>query len=398
MPGAAASAADAALRLDLVNQGVRIGDDLAAAGFGLALASDPALPAIESAEGVDLILPGGWWTNVSVSPDFSRTSPWTLSFATPGSDRVVLRHRTRGDVPVELPQTARFRHRRTHSGVSCGEVGAVHGRWVVIAPFVARAAQGLDRPRRFLGVPPARAMSKGQWSVDDVVACAEAAWREAGARLVHLEAGHVLRADGGLADLGPYIEALKRALPTLVSVSVLPPEDPAAVVELYALGCDAVSYHLLAWDEPAAAAVAPVRSRFVPHARIRAALEAAAACFPRGAVSTDLLLGLEPLGNVGEACAQLAARGVVPNLTVFRPLPGAEDDAPVGEMIPTEPILELMATRTRLLRAHRLASSRVRGFPRVHSGMDRYEPRLLDRLYADGRRALRIERPSLEHA
>jgi hypothetical protein len=261
----------------------------------------------------------------------------------------------------------------------------------VVAPLGARDANGLDRPRRFLGLPTARPLVRSQWEVDDVVACAEAAWTTAKARLVHIEAGHILRDDGGLADLGPYIQAIKRSLPTLVSVSVLPPADPAAVLELYALGCDAISYHLLSWDEAAAARVNPVRARFVPHQRLVDALEAAAKCFPRGAVSTDLLLWLEPLANAGEACAALTAKGIVPNLTVFRPLPGAEEEAPTGEMIPTEPILRLMEKRRLLLRAHRLASSRVRGFPRVLSGMDRYRPTVGDRWYADWRRRLRVK-------
>jgi hypothetical protein len=377
----------AALRLDLANQGMRIGEDLLAAGFGMALVGEGGA---DAAEGVDLVLPDGWWTNVSVAAEFARTSPWTLGFAAGGGERLALKHRTRGEVAVEIPDTARFRHHRTHTGASCGDIGAMHGSWLVVAPFTARETHGLDRPRRFLGLPPARTLTKSQWSVDEVVACAEAAWSTARARLVHLEAGHVLREDGGLADLGPYVTALKRALPTLVSVSVLPPQDPAQVLALYAAGCDAISYPLLAWDESAAARVSPVRTRFVPHTRTLAALEAAAICFPRGAVSTDLLLGLEPLGNVGEACAALAAKGIVPNLTVFRPLPGAEDEAPTGEMVPTEPILRLMEKRATLMRAHRLLSSRVRGFPRVLSGMDRYRPRSGDRWYADWRRRLRV--------
>ena len=60
--------------------------------------------------------------------------------------------------------------------------------------------------------------------------------------------------------------------------------------------------------------------------------------------------------------AALAAAGVVPNLTVFRPLPGAEDDAPNGELVPTDRVVELMQERNRLLAVHGLLNSRVRGF------------------------------------
>lgn len=376
-----------ALRLDLTNQGVRLGDDLLAAGFGLAFDAGA-----EQAEGLDLLLPGGWWTNVCVAPAYARTSPYELVLidAQVEPARLALRHRTRGDTPVTAPSTSRFRRLTTRSGVACGDIGAVHGAWLVIAPFAARDGLGLDRPRRFLGLPPQRVLTKSVWSVDEVVACAEAAWHAAGARLIHLEAGHVLRDDGGVAELAPYISALHRALPTLVSVSVLPPERPTMVLDLYAAGCDAVSYHLLAWDESAAARVAPIRARFVPHARVHAALRTAARIFPAGAVSTDLLIGLEPLAHLATGVAELIALGVVPNLTLFRPLPGAEDDAPHGELVPTEPLLALMAERQRRIAATRLWHSRVRGFPRTLSGFDRYTPGWCDRVYATLRRQLRV--------
>lgn len=377
----------AALRLDLTNQGVRLGDDVIAAGFDLALASSGNGIA---SEGVDLILPGGWCTNVCIAPGYARTSPYVLTLGQGGA--LELRHPRYGVVPVAAPDTARFRHQRTHSGISCGDIGAVHGRWLVVAPFAARDGVQLDRPRRFLGLPPLRPLQKGQWSVDEVVTCAEAAWSHAGARLVHLEASHLLRDDGGLADLSPYISALKRALPTLVSVSALPPTDPAATLDLYAAGCDAISYHLLAFDAQAAAEVAPIRSRFVSHERLMGGLRAAARVFPRGAVSTDLLLGLEPLEHVSAALPRLTAEGIVPNLALFRPLPGGEDDVPAGTMVPTEPILALRAERGRHLRAHGLWHSRVRGFPRTLWGFDPYLPSFLDRAYAGMRRALRVKR------
>ena len=235
-------------------------------------------------------------------------------------------------------------------------------------------------------------MTKRRWSVDEVVAAAEAAWSVGGARLIHLEAGHLLADDGGAVELAPYLQALRRALPALISVTVLPPADPAQVLALYDLGADAISYHLLAWDPHAAAAVAPLRARFVPQDRIHAALAAAARIFPRGAVSTDLLVGLEPLADLQTALPALCARGIVPNLALFRPLPGGEGDAPQGEMVPTDPLLAAMDRRRQLLRQHGLWHSRVRGFPRTVSGVDPYRPGLTCRWYASLRRHLRVHR------
>jgi len=374
----------AGLRLDLNNQGLRLGDDLIAGGFALGLASS---------EGLDLVLADGRWTNVSIAPGYAGTSPYVLIGHEGG---FAIRHRSLGLVPVRLPDTVRFRHARTHSGVSCGEIGAVHGRWLVVAPFTIQDGLALDRPRRYLGIPPSRPLTKSVWSVDEIVACAEAAWVHAGIRAVHLEAGALLKPDGGAEALAPYVTALRRALPVLVSVTVLAPEQPGDALALYAGGVDAVSYHLLAWEEASAHSVAPLRTRFCPNARTWAALKQAAKIFPRGAVSSDLLVGLESLDHLPPAMAALAAAGVVPNLTVFRPLPGAEDDAPNGELVPTARVVELMQERNRLLAAHGLLNSRVRGFPRIFSGYDRSDPRRIDLWYASLRRWARIDQPDAD--
>ncbi len=390
------AAALAALRLDLTNQGMCMADSLIQAGFGLDLALDGRSGA---AEGVDLILPGHCWVNVCVAPGYARTSPYTLALIEPADARVRgepafhLTHRTAGTIPVTLPATARFRHARIPGGISCGDIGAIHGPWLVTAPFAPNSTLGLDRPRRFLGLPPQRPLTKSRWSVDEIVACAETAWELGGARLIHLEAGHLLADDGGLADLVPYIQALKRALPTLVSVSALPPTDPALILELYAAGADALAYHLLAWDAAAAARVAPVRERFIGHQRLLAGLQAAARFFPIGGVSTDLLVGLEPLTSLPAAIDTLAAQGIVPNLALFRPLPGAEGDAPHGDLIATELLVQVMAHRRRQLQQHGLWHSRIRGFPRALAGIATYAPGAGDRWYAGLRRWLRVQRP-----
>lgn len=383
---ALAAAALTSLRLDLTNHGVRFSDDLLASGFALGLATDNRLgcaTAGAGAEGIDHILPGDRWVNVSVAAGYARTSPFLLLATSTG---MVLRHPARGDLPVRLPDTARFRHARTASGVSCGDIGAIHGPWLVTAPFAADPTLGLDLPRRFLGLPPTRPAHAARWTVDEVVTSARQAHAHGGVRLIHLEAGHLHAADGGLAALTPYIQALKQALPVLVSVTAMPPTEANAIRDLYRAGCDALAYHLLAWDATSAATAAPERDRVVSHAQVLAGLRAAAAIFPRGSVSTDLLVGLEPLSSAEHGLEALTAQGIVPNLTVFRPLPGAETAVPAGELVATGPLLTLMDRRRTLIQRHGLWHSRVRGFPRTLAGVERYLPTWQDRALCRMRR------------
>ena len=78
---------------------------------------------------------------------------------------------------------------------------------------------------------------------------------------------------------------------------------------------------------------------------------------------------------------------------MFRPLPGAENDAPTGDLVGTEPLLALMDRRRARIRAAGLWHSRVRGFPRALAGIDPYAPGRIDHWYAAARRWLRVARP-----
>ena len=55
-------------------------------------------------------------------------------------------------------------------------------------------------------------------------------------------------------------------------------------------------------------------------------------------------------------------------------------------------MLTLMAERARLMHERDLWGSRVRGFPRTLAGNVPYQPGLIDRLYANARRLLRVKR------
>ena len=251
------------IRLSLMSDGLRCDASVIDLGLG-------------QLEGIDLILQDGRWVNVSCGPSYADTSPWELRCEQEPHRENIRGYKAWGGLgihhdsgrwwPVRIPNTIDYRRSSTVSGHSCGDVAAVHGDWLVCAPFAVRDELGLEQPERFVGVPYHRPRQKGQWSVDDMVCALHAARKHTGVRWVHIEASHVLRDDAAASELAPYIRGAKTTLNTVVSVSVAPSDNPQGLLELYAAGADAVACHLLAWNPEAAERLAPQRARILPHA------------------------------------------------------------------------------------------------------------------------------------
>jgi hypothetical protein len=129
--------------------------------------------------------------------------------------------------------------------------------------------------------------------------------------------------DGGLAFLAPYVTAIRRHVDVLVAVQMHPPRDARFVRQTYALGVDALSYNLELWDPDAGNRHCSGRTRFIGRDRYLEMLARATEIFPRGAVWSELVSGLEAPEATMAGIDALARIGVVPALSVARATNGA---------------------------------------------------------------------------
>ncbi len=270
---------------------------------------------------VELLLPEDLWVSVPVEEEFTRQSPFVLvaegdRFAVEGNgERVEVR-------PVPQPC---FYQRHTSRGVPMWKVGTVYGGFIAINPSSACGFSLRGVPCKFCELGT-RTMPDSEFAlrVSDVIEVVQAAFAEGAAEFVYFNIGYFDTEDRGVGFLEPYVRAVKRHFDTLVAVQLHPPRTNQWIDHTYAIGADAVSYAVEIHDPEVLQKYCEGRVRYIGRERYYEALRYAATIFPSGTVWSDLILGLESPESTMRGIDALAGMGVVPVLSLFRPLEDIE--------------------------------------------------------------------------
>jgi len=279
--------------------------------------------------GLELVLPTGsrlkreLWVNVPVVESFARASPFDL---TGGPDRgyAVVDARDGRTYPVRVPREPAWYAAHTRSGVPMSRVGVLQGTYLGIYLNMVCAfwnyAPSLEcrfcTTGKNVGVHEA-----ADKSIDDVVDACRAARDESGATFVHLNGG--FQGVRGLERAAPYVRAIKEQVGMLVGVQLTPERDFSQYDRLIDLGVDHFSFCVEFFDPEWFARICPGKAHMLGQELFFSAMEHCARQMPRGAVSGELIAGIEPIESTLAAIDYIAARHAFPTVCVFRPTEGS---------------------------------------------------------------------------
>jgi hypothetical protein len=244
---------------------------------------------------LELLLPGDTPVSVPFRDTFVARSPYELV-------RRGERHYLcieNAEVEVRLAQPA---------GGPLGDIALLRGGFLSLAPVPTCRLRRMGR-----ACPIGHG---GTASVDDVVGAVRAVLAERPVEMVSLWAGRTDAEDRGIAAIEPYIRAIKRSFDVLVGVDAVPPETNDWIDRTYAMGVDTIAYDVGVFGPKHFERVFPGLTR----ERYLSALSYAVSVFPRGAVASNLLVGLEPPQSTLLGIESLCDLGVVPVLPLYRPL------------------------------------------------------------------------------
>jgi len=249
---------------------------------------------------------------------------------------------------ARIRAASRFAARHTTRGVPMHRIAERRGRVLLVHPLGRCGYSIIGRPCTFCiegGRPttPAAAATPA-----DVVETVGTAMREGTIDVVLFNSDSAEGDDGGIAFLTPYVQAVRRHAHVLVAAHLHPPRTSAWVDRSYAIGLDAVSYGLELYDEGAFSRLCVGRARYVGRDRYLAMLERAALVFPRGAVWSELVLGVEPVERTEAGINHLAEIGVVPVLALARATGGRP------HLVPATDLDRLTSRLTAATHAHQL--------------------------------------------
>jgi len=284
---------------------------------------------------VELLLPGDVWVSVPVGEKFTESSPFTLTIE---SDQLQLtRNGQLYDVRVVPPPA--YYSQKTASGLPMWRVGTAYGGYIAVNPATACQFSPAGKACRFCDLATQGVERTEPLPVEDVIETIRAAFAEGAVEFVYLHIGYMNGDDAGVTFLEPYIRAIKRHFDTLLAVQLQPPRTNAWIDQMYAMGVDALSYSIEVYDPELLRQHCAGRDELVGRDRYYEALAYAASVLPSGTVWSDLIVGLEPPESTIAGINQLVKMGVLPVLSIFRPLDDTElRDHPVPSLSDVEPI------------------------------------------------------------
>jgi hypothetical protein len=159
-------------------------------------------------------------------------------------------------------------------------------------------------------------------TVEDVVETCHAAQEESGVTFVHFNGG--FQGSRGLAAAEPYVRAVKARVGLLVGLQLTPEKDFSHYDRLIDLGVDHFSFCLELFDPEWFARICPGKARMIGQSLFLEAMDYCARRLPRGAVSGELIAGLEPIDTTIAAIERIASAGAFPTVCIFRPTVGSD--------------------------------------------------------------------------
>jgi len=264
------------------------------------------------------------WVNAPIAEAFVQTTPYRLT-GDPKAGYAIVDERDNSIYPIRLPAEPSWYSRETSRGVPMNRVGVMQGTYlgIYVNPVCAfwnyAPAQNCQFCTTGQNVGTAEAAVK---TVDDVVETCWAAKEESGITFVHLNGG--FQGSRGLAFIAPYVEAIKKDVGLLVGVQLAPEQDMTGYDRLIALGVDHLSFCVELLDPDWFARICPGKARVHGQQLYFDAMRYCVSRMPRGAVSGEIIAGIEPTRNTLQAIDEIAALGAFPTVCIFRPTVGSD--------------------------------------------------------------------------
>ncbi len=317
----------ALLKLDLYCRGMRLHDSCLVEEDG---GRKPMRTRAGLGSGLEIVLPGGLWTNVPVVEKFAERSPYLLKRAASGYS---VERDGETVAAVRLSPQPAWYEERTSTGKPMRRVGTLQGTYLGVYP--AKVCEyWTEKPQRAnckfcsvglnLGVDDA-----DEKSVDEVLEVVRAARRESGITYVDFNTGHY-RGDTYLDILEPYIRRLKKDTGLLVGVQTPPHHDLRRYDALREMGVNRVSFCFEIFDPCFFKEVCPGKHREYGLERYLDAVRYCASLGPRGprhepwVTNGEIIAGLEPAESSMRAIDWITSVGAIPTVCVFRPLAGTD--------------------------------------------------------------------------
>lgn len=316
------------LKLDLYCNGMRVDDSCLVEEDGgrRVLRTRAGL-----GSGLELILPGGLWTNVPVAEPFAKSSPYVLK-RRDGSYVLYREPDVEPVTAVTLSPRPDWYDRKTSTGKPMTRIGTLQGTYLGVyqAKVCEYWTEKIKVNCKFcsvglnLGIDDAE-----QKTLDEVMEVVWAARRESGITYVDFNTGHY-EGETYLDILEPFVKRIKKEVGLLVGIQTPPHRDLKRYDALREMGLNRVSFCFEIFDPQLFKETCPGKTREYGLERYLEAVRYCAALGKKGprtepwVTNGEIIAGLEAPESSIRAIDWITSVGAIPTVCVFRPLVGTD--------------------------------------------------------------------------
>ncbi len=276
--------------------------------------------------GLEILIPGRLkdiWMNVPVEEDFARNSPYRI--LKEKGEYFVLDDRSDMLYPVRIPVEPRWYSMRTTKGTEMCRVGVLQGTYLGI--YISNSClYWYSSPSlncKFCTTGSNVGVNEvAVKDLDDVVEVCEEAKEESGVTFVHFNSGY--QAGRDLEQAAPYVKAVKEKVGALIGVQLMPTRELWKYDWLIDLGADHFSFCYEFQNPEYFARYLPGKQKTIGQDTFFRALEYTSKRLGKGAVSGEIIAGVEPIEDTLRAIDYITGAGAFPTVCVFRPVIGAD--------------------------------------------------------------------------
>jgi hypothetical protein len=279
--------------------------------------------------GLELILPGGLWTNVPVTEPFAQKSPYLLKRRDGG---YWIHRGVEPIAAVTLSPRPDWYDRRTSSGKPMTRIGTLQGTYLGV--YQAKVCEYWTEKVKVnckfcsvglnLGIDDAE-----QKTLDEVMEVVWAARRESGITYIDFNTGHY-EGETYLDILEPFVKRIKKEVGLLVGLQTPPHRDLRRYDALREMGVNRVSFCFEIFDPERFKDTCPGKHREYGLERYLEAVRYCAALGRKGprtepwVTNGEIIAGLESPDSSIRAIDWITSVGAIPTVCVFRPLVGTD--------------------------------------------------------------------------
>jgi hypothetical protein len=312
------------LEIDLLCRGLRVPPDVSLEGARGIQRTRAGL-----GSGLEITIPApAWlkrqiWVNVPVAESFVAGSPYVLA-GDPSGYRV-LDERSAHAYPIGIPREPGWYGRLTSRDVPMNRIAVMQGTYLGIYVNPVCAFWNYKPALNCKFCTTGRNVGESEEpdkAIEDVIETCWAAKGESGITFVHLNGGY--QGSRGIAFTEPYVRKIKEEVGLLVGVQLAPEKRFEQYDRLLDAGVDHLSFCLEFLDPRWFADICPGKAKMLGQPLFIRALEYCASRMPKGAVSGEIIAGLEPIESTLRAIEEITARGAFPTVCIFRPTVGSD--------------------------------------------------------------------------